>query len=56
MATPTQDADLVEDALARVWTECHREFGPNELAWKPGEVREYLLRLDAARNDPQVVA
>jgi hypothetical protein len=56
MATPTQDADLIEDALARVWTECHREFGLDESQWAPGEVREYLLRLEAARNDPQVVA
>jgi hypothetical protein len=56
MASPTQTADLVADALAKVWTECHREFGPDENAWRPGEVREYLLRLDAARNDPQVVA
>jgi hypothetical protein len=56
MATPTQDADLITDALARVWTECHREFGPDEGQWAPGQVREYLLRLDAARNDPQVVA
>jgi len=56
MATPTVDADLIEDALARVWVEAHREFGPDESTWRPGQVREYLLRLDAARNDPQVVA
>jgi hypothetical protein len=56
MASPTQDADLVTDALAKVWTEAHREFGPDELEWTPGEVREYLTRLDAARFDPQVVA
>lgn len=56
MASPTQDADLVSDALAKVWTEAHRDFGPDESQWAPGEVREYLLRLDAARNDPQVVA
>ncbi|MFE2563134.1 hypothetical protein [Streptomyces mirabilis] len=56
MATPTRDADLVEDALARVWTEAHREFGPDENKWGSWQVREYVLRLDAARNDPQVVA
>ncbi|MER6492624.1 hypothetical protein [Streptomyces griseorubiginosus] len=56
MATPTVDADLIADALAKVWVEAHREFGPDENQWTPGEVREYLLRLDAARNDPQVVA
>ena len=56
MATPTQDADLIEDALARVWTEVHREFGPDESAWTPGQMREYLIRIDAARYDQQVVA
>jgi hypothetical protein len=56
MATPTRDADLITDALNRVWTEVHREFGPDESAWTPGQVREYELRLDAARFDPQVVA
>ena len=56
MASPTQLADLVADALARVWTEAHREFGPDESTWAPGQVREYVLRLDAARMDPQVVA
>lgn len=56
MGSPTQVADLVEDALARVWTEAHREFGPDESTWLPGEVREYSLRIDAARMDPGVVA
>lgn len=56
MTAPTQLADFVEDALARVWTNAHREFGPDETTWAPGEVREYLLRLEAARNDQQVVA
>jgi hypothetical protein len=56
MASPTQLADVVEDALARVWTEAHREFGPDESAWTPGQVREYVLRIDAARFDPEVVA
>jgi len=56
MASPTQIADVVEEALLRVWVEVHREFGPDESAWRPGEWREYWLRLDAARNDPQVVA
>ncbi|WP_431040016.1 hypothetical protein [Streptomyces sp. P9-1] len=52
MASPTRPADVVEEALARVWTEAHREFGPDEKQWTPGQVREYLLRLDAARLDP----
>lgn len=56
MASPIRTEDVVEDALARVWTETHREFGPDEMAWTPGQVREYLLRLDAARFDPEVVA
>jgi hypothetical protein len=56
MASPVRLADVVEDALARVWTEAHREFGPDETTWTPGQQREYDLRLDAARIDPQVVA
>ncbi|MFJ6729453.1 hypothetical protein ACIQPQ_31575 [Streptomyces sp. NPDC091281] len=52
MASPTVAADVVEDALAAVWTEVHREFGPDESVWTPGQHREYLLRLDAARLDP----
>ncbi|MBL3664446.1 hypothetical protein JL475_00100 [Streptomyces sp. M2CJ-2] len=52
MATAVQPADLIEDALVHVWTDAHREFGPDEAAWTPGQVREYLLRLDAARIDP----
>jgi hypothetical protein len=56
MATPTRIADVIEDALIRVWTAAHREFGPNERTWTPGQQREYDLRLDAARFDPQVVA
>ena len=53
---PAHLADEVEDALIRVWTECHREFGPNEAVWASWQVREYELRLDAARMDQQVVA
>ncbi|MFF0166730.1 hypothetical protein [Streptomyces prasinus] len=52
MAAPTMPADVIEDALAHVWVDCHREFGPDESTWLPGQVREYLLRLDAARLDP----
>ena len=52
MATPTRDADIIEEALAHVWTDAHREFGPDERQWAPGQVREYLLRIDAARLDP----
>lgn len=55
MATPTLDPE-VEAALERVWVETHREFGPDEAAWTPGQRREYDLRLTAARFDPQVVA
>jgi hypothetical protein len=56
MASPIQLADVVEEALDRVWTEAHREFGPDERTWPSWQVREYELRLDAARFDPQVVA
>jgi predicted RNase H-related nuclease YkuK (DUF458 family) len=56
MASPIQVADMVEEALAKVWTEVHREFGPDESAWTPGQMREYLIRIDAARYDQQVVA
>lgn len=49
MASPIRLADVVEDALIRVWTAAHREFGPDERTWTPGQVREYELRLDAAR-------
>ncbi|MEU1919296.1 hypothetical protein ABZ742_03885 [Streptomyces albogriseolus] len=52
MALPTRPADVVEEALARVWTEALREFGPDERNWTPAQVREYLLRLDAAQLDP----
>ncbi|GGW99193.1 hypothetical protein [Streptomyces chartreusis] len=51
MGSPIRLADVVEDALIRVWTEAHREFGPDEREWTPGQVREYELRLDAARLD-----
>ncbi len=56
MATPTRIADVIEDALIRVWTAAHREFGPDERQWTDGQIREYELRLDAARMDPAVVA
>jgi 1,6-anhydro-N-acetylmuramate kinase len=52
MATPTRPADVVEDALVHVDADAHREFGPDETTWTPAQVREYLLRLDAARLDP----
>ena len=51
-ATATRLADVAEDALVHVDTTAHREFGPDETVWTPGQVREYLLRLDAARLDP----
>jgi hypothetical protein len=51
MASPIRLADEVEEALIRVWTDAHREFGPDERTWTPGQVREYELRLDAARID-----
>lgn len=53
MASPIRLADIVEDALIRVYSEAHREFGPDERDWTPGQVREYELRLDAARMDPE---
>ncbi|MFD5566587.1 hypothetical protein [Streptomyces cadmiisoli] len=56
MASPTVVADVVEEALARVWKEARREFGADESVWTPGQHREYELRLDAARFDPEVVA
>lgn len=56
MASPIRLADVVEEALIQVWTEAHREFGPDERAWTSAQIREYELRLDAARFDPEVVA
>jgi hypothetical protein len=53
MPSPIRLADVVEAALIRVWTAAHREFGPDERAWTPGQVREYELRLEAARLDPE---
>ncbi|MER5843263.1 hypothetical protein ABT099_23785 [Streptomyces prasinus] len=52
MATATQPADVAEDALVHVDVDTRREFGPDESQWAPGQRREYLLRLDAARLDP----
>lgn len=52
MASPTQPADLIEEALIRVWTEAHREYGPDERTWTAAQVRAYQLDLDAARLDP----
>lgn len=49
-------ADITEAALIRVDAEAHQEFGPDESAWQPGQWREYWLRADAARFDPEVVA
>lgn len=56
MASPIRLADVVEDALIRVWTEAHREFGPDEREWTSWQIREYELRLDAARIDAGWVA
>ena len=56
MASPIRLADVVEDALIQVWTEAHREFGPDERDWTLGQIREYELRLDAARIDAGWVA
>jgi hypothetical protein len=53
MASPIRLDDVIEDALIRVYTQAHRDFGPDESTWRPGEMREYLLRLDAARMDPE---
>ena len=51
MGSPIRHADVVEEELIRVWTDAHREFGPDEREWTPGQIREYELRLDAARLD-----
>jgi len=56
MTSPTRLADIVEDALIRVYAEAHREFGPDERKWTSGQVREYELRLDAARIEAGWVA
>lgn len=52
MSTPASLTDVVEEALERVWVDTHREFGPDESTWTPGQHREYELRLNAARLDP----
>lgn len=56
MATATQLKDVTAEALNRVWVEAHREFGPDETVWTPGQRREYDLRLDACRFDEQVTS
>lgn len=48
--------DAVEEELIRVWTEAHREFGPDEKAWTAGQVRRYVTALDAARINAGWVA
>ncbi|MET9909770.1 hypothetical protein ABZZ74_23695 [Streptomyces sp. NPDC006476] len=49
-------ADITEDALVRVDQQAHREFGDDETAWEPSQLRAYFERLDAARFDPEAVA
>lgn len=49
-------ADITEDALIRVDIEAHQEFGADDSTWLPGTWREYWLRHEAARFDPEVVA
>jgi hypothetical protein len=56
MAARVRVEDTVEDAYIRVNEEMRTEFGVGEAAWTPDQVREYLIRLDAARFDPAVVA
>lgn len=51
MKAPTRLADQVEKALIAVNEEAHTDFGSNEADWLPGQVREYMLRADAARVD-----
>lgn len=51
MASPIRLADITEEALIQVWTEAHREFGPDERKWTDAQIREYELRLDTARID-----
>jgi hypothetical protein len=43
--------DAVEEALIRVDQELHRQFGPDETTWTPGQIRRYVTALDAARID-----
>lgn len=42
-------ADVTEDEFIRVNEETRTEFGTDEAHWTADQVREYLLRLDAAR-------
>jgi hypothetical protein len=51
MRAPIRLADQVENALIAVDEKAHADFGPNEADWTPGQVREYVLRADAARID-----
>lgn len=51
MKAPIRLADEVENALIAVDEKAHVDFGPNEADWTPGQVREYVLRADAARID-----
>ena len=41
--------DQVEAELIRVDEELHARFGRDETRWTPSQIRQYLLRLDAAR-------
>ncbi|GGV36596.1 hypothetical protein GCM10010293_39940 [Streptomyces griseoflavus] len=52
MAAPLLPADVVEFALAHLDADARREYGDDQTAWMPGEWREHLLDLDAARLDP----
>jgi hypothetical protein len=56
MKAPARLADTVENALIAVNEEAHVDFGPREADWTPAQVREYLLRADAARVDAGWVA
>ncbi len=51
MRAPIRLADEVENALIAVSDKAHADFGPDETEWTPDQVRQYVLRLDAARVD-----
>lgn len=53
MNTLPRLADETEAAFIRVNEETRLEFGTSESNWTADQVREYLLRLDAARMDPE---
>lgn len=49
MRTPIRLADTAEEQWIRVNEEMRAETGTDESHWTADQVREYVLRLDAAR-------